>query len=414
MEENNFGKYVRSSEPEKFHKGYVWDTAIGLQDVDGLKTSDFLWETAGRSVYGLVSLYEAEQLVNAYYEEEGKHASNRDELADKAAVRIASLLSDSSFSCTSFQYLAIHKRIFEDIYENAGKVRENRISRYESILAGETIIYNDTAELMQNLDQIIESEMEFSYASLSADAAIKHIAKFIASIWKLHVFDKGNTQTTAVFLMKYLKYLGFDFTNDIFAKNAVYFRNALVRATYNDISRGIHETTEFIDAFLGNLILDENNALQNRDIQIDLENKRYYDPINMTPTAVNGKQTIINDPINLVNSDPINDPINDHVEKKEVEPTYDPIKPVESTEVGENTDPIKNVEKPVDLTRRERSVYDLISNNPPMNRNAMAKVLNCSEATVKRAVVGLTNKGLIRRVGANKNGYWQIAAKIGA
>ncbi len=82
------------------------------------------------------------------------------------------------------------------------------------------------------------------------------------------VLPEGNTRTTAVFFIKYLRALGFNVTNDIFAKNAWYFRNSLVRANYNDLKNGIYETTEYLELFLRNLLLNENHPLQNRTLHI--------------------------------------------------------------------------------------------------------------------------------------------------
>ena len=95
------------------------------------------------------------------------------------------------------------------------------------------------------------------------------------------VLHEGNTRTTAVFFIKYLRTLGFDVTNDIFAENAWYFRNALVRANYNDLKNGVHETTEYLEMFLRNLLLDEKNELHNRSMhisgvfeEVDIENTK--------------------------------------------------------------------------------------------------------------------------------------------
>ena len=79
---------------------------------------------------------------------------------------------------------------------------------------------------------------------------------------------EGNTRTTAVFFIKYLRTLGFSVTNDIFAENAWYFRNALVRANYTNLQKDIHETTEYLEAFLRNLLLNEKNELHNRNLHI--------------------------------------------------------------------------------------------------------------------------------------------------
>ena len=65
-----------------------------------------------------------------------------------------------------------------------------------------------------------------------------------------------------------LRTLGFSATNDIFAENAWYFRNALVRGNYTNLQKGIHETTEYLEAFLRHLLLNEKNELHNRNLHI--------------------------------------------------------------------------------------------------------------------------------------------------
>ena len=49
---------------------------------------------------------------------------------------------------------------------------------------------------------------------------------------------------------------------------AWYFRNALVRANYNDLKNGGHETTEYLELFLKNLLLNEEHPLHNRALHI--------------------------------------------------------------------------------------------------------------------------------------------------
>lgn len=100
------------------------------------------------------------------------------------------------------------------------------------------------------------------------DEIIHHLAVFISRLWQIHIFGEGNTRTTAVFFIKYLRTLGFSVTNDIFAENAWYFRNALVRANYTNLQKDIHETTEYLEAFLRNLLLNEKNELHNRNLHI--------------------------------------------------------------------------------------------------------------------------------------------------
>lgn len=260
---------MKETEPNKRYKGYAWHTAIGLQAVDGLKTSEYLLHTAIRNIEGEISFEEANALLQNYYEENPtRDATNRTEEADKVSARIAALISESSFSLTPNEYLSIHRKLFEDIYYNAGCIRDYNITKKEWVLNGATVIYGSATELKATLEYDIAEEKNFSYKNLSMEEIIHHLAVFISRLWQIHVFGEGNTRTTAVFFIKYLRTLGFDVTNDIFAENAWYFRNSLVRANYNDIKNGIHETTEFLEIFLRNLLLNENHPLHNRTLHI--------------------------------------------------------------------------------------------------------------------------------------------------
>ena len=196
------------------------------------------------------------------------HEPERTEEADKVSVRIAQLLSERAFVFSPEQYLSIHKRLFSGIYDHAGRIRDYNISKKEWVLDGDTVLYGGALELRATLEYDFSQERAFSYKGLSMQETVAHIARFISRLWQIHVFGEGNTRTTAVFLIKYLRTLGFDATNDAFAANAWYFRNALVRANYNDLKRGIHETTEYLELFLRNLLLGEHNELHNRYLHI--------------------------------------------------------------------------------------------------------------------------------------------------
>ena len=118
------------------------------------------------------------------------------------------------------------------------------------------------------LEYDFSEEKKFSYKNLNMDQIIHHLAVFVSKLWQIHIFAEGNTRTTAVFFIKYLRTLGFDDANDIFAEHAWYFRNALVRANYTDLKNGVHETTEYLELFLKNLLLDEKNELHNRTMHV--------------------------------------------------------------------------------------------------------------------------------------------------
>ena len=270
MEKDPFKEYLRESEPDKAHKGYAWSTAIGLQAVDGLKPSKYLIDTAIQNIEGKITMKEAQSLIDSYYEERPVHLSDdeRTEEADKVSSRIAEILSETAFSFSPNEYISIHRKLFQGIYKHAGKIRDYNITKKEWVLDGATVMYGSASELRATLEYDFSQEKDFSYKGLSMDEIIHHLAVFISRLWQIHIFGEGNTRTTAVFFIKYLRTLGFSVTNDIFAENAWYFRNALVRANYTNLQKGIHETTEYLEAFLRNLLLNEKNELHNRNLHI--------------------------------------------------------------------------------------------------------------------------------------------------
>lgn len=256
MERDPFKEYIKESELDTVNRGYVWSTAIGLQAVDGLKPSSYLIDTAIKNIEGKITLKEAQNLIDTYYEESPASTSDDDrtEEADKVASRIAQILSETAFSFSPLEYLSIHKKLFKGIYNHAGKMRTYNITKKEWVLDGATVVYGSASQLKATLEYDFSQEKEFSYKNLMMDEIIHHLALFISRLWQIHVFEEGNTRTTAVFFIKYLRTLGFNVTNDIFAENAWYFRNALVPANYTNLQKGIHETTEYLEVFLRNLL----------------------------------------------------------------------------------------------------------------------------------------------------------------
>ncbi len=268
MKEDPFKEYIRDSEPDKAYKGYAWSTAIGLQAVDGLKPSKYLIDTAIQNIEGKITIKEAQSLIESYYKEKSVDLSDdtRTEEADKVSSRIAEILSETAFSFSPNEYISIHRRLFQGIYKHAGKIREYNITKNEWVLDGETVIYGNALELKTTLDYDFSQEKDFSYKGLSMNEIIHHLALFVSRLWQIHIFSEGNTRTTAVFFIKYLRTLGFSASNDSFAENAWYFRNALVRANYTNLQKEIYETTEYLEVFLRNLLLNENNELHNRNL----------------------------------------------------------------------------------------------------------------------------------------------------
>ena len=276
MEKDLFEQYLKDVEGDKSDKTYLWSTAIGLQDVDGLRPSKYLIDTAIENIEGKITIKQAQELIDSYYKEKDNRSSDmeRTEEADKVSSRIAQILSEKAFSFTPNEYISIHRKLFQGIYKHAGKIRDYNITKKEWVLDGATVIYGSASELGATLEYDFNREREFSYKNLSMDDIIKHLALFISRLWQIHIFGEGNTRTTAVFFIKYLRTLGFTESNDIFAQNSRYFRNALVRANYSNLKRGIYETTEYLELFLRNMLLNEKNELLSRKLHIDFEKNK--------------------------------------------------------------------------------------------------------------------------------------------
>ena len=263
-----FAEYLISGEPDRAQKAYAWQTAIGLQDVDKIQPSQYLLNTAKDNIEGGIDFDEAKNRIDSYYEENKNHQPERTEEADKVSVRIAEILSENSFVFSPAQYISIHKRLFEGIYSHAGKMRDYNITKKEWVLDGASVIYGGALDLQATLDYDFRIEKEFDYSNLSMSEIITHLARFISKLWQIHIFGEGNTRTSAVFFIKYIRSLGFHATNDVFANNSWYFRNALVRANYTNLSLGVREDLSFLELFLRNLLMGEKNELKNRYMHI--------------------------------------------------------------------------------------------------------------------------------------------------
>ena len=266
----DFDEYIRQGEPSQREAAYAWSTAIGLQEVDGLKTSEYLKDLARRNIEGELSMDEVGKLLDSYYKSKSAREAKDDdnEEADKASKNIKKILSVKTFDFTVNGYVSLHRRIFEGVFKHAGRLRDYDITKKEWVLEGDTVNYLNWEDLRKALDYDIRQEREFSYKGISQDALISHIAAFVSGLWQIHPFGEGNTRTTAVFTIQYLRLLGFDVENDLFAKHSWYFRNALVRANYKNAVKGIDYSPVFLERFFRNLLLGEQWDLRNRYLHI--------------------------------------------------------------------------------------------------------------------------------------------------
>lgn len=353
----NFDEYLRQGEPNKAEKAKVWKTAIGLQQVDGLRPSAYLIETARQNIEGEITLEEVKDRIEQYYQQHASRVANdRTEEADKVSARIAEILSEQTFTFSPAAYINIHQRLFVGINPFAGMVRNYNITKKEWVLQGETLLYASAGLLQETLAYDIEQEKKFSYQGLSQQQMVAHLASFVSNLWQIHLFGEGNTRTTAIFLIQYVRKLGFKNANtELFANHSWYFRNALVRANYEDLSRGIYRTDQFLVRFLSNLLLQTQFPLRNRDMLVQ-------------PTNPGTAQ--INEPT-LTTYDTVNDTVNT---------------------VGDTVN----------------HILLLLRQNSRLTTLEMSMRLGLSLSTVKRKIKELKSNGQLERLGSDKKGSWRV------
>ena len=264
-------EYIRQGEPDRAEKSAAWQTAIGLQAVDGLKTSPYLLETAKAHIEGDIDIAGAQRRIQSYYKEQAnrKAVEAGTMEADIVSARITELLGEKTFQFSPAELQSIHRRLFSGVFNHAGQFRTYNITKGEWVLGGDTVTYASWESIRDTLDYDFSQEKQFSYEKISVPESIRHMAKFASGIWQIHPFCEGNTRATAVFVVKYLKTFGFHVKNDVFATNSWYFRNALVRANYNNLQKGIHATSEFLEMFFENLLLGAQHELKNRYLHVD-------------------------------------------------------------------------------------------------------------------------------------------------
>lgn len=383
MAQDLFEEYLRESEPDRAYKAYIWNTAIGLQDVDGLKPSKYLIDTAIQNIEGKITIKEAQRLIDAYYEEKGvktiedEHAKE----ADKVSSRIATILAEKAFTFSPNEYISIHRRLFEGIYKFAGEIRDFNIAKKEWVLDGETVLYGTASELMNALKYDLLEEQKFSYKGLSMDEIIQHFALFISRLWQIHIFAEGNTRTTAVFFIKYLKMKGFSVGNDIFAKNARYFRNALVRANYSDITRGIEETTKYLEVFIRNLLLNEKNELRSRNLHI-------YAPLRKQKVDIGDRKVDIQ-----------NEKVDIGDKKVDIQNTKVDI---------ERVLPKMGIELSTKTTGHIGVLFEKFGANEIFGRNAVMEVLKMKEAGASKLLFNLLKADIIEAVSGHGKGKYKF------
>lgn len=370
----DFDEYIRLGEPEQQEKAANWNIAIGLQAVDGLKPSPYLVETAKRNIEGEISLDETQELIHNYYiSKQNRETPDDDtEEADRVSANIARLLSSKALNFTYFGYTQVHRQIFEGVYKFAGRVRDYEISKREWVLRGDTVSYGYAFELKQAIEYDLEQERQFNYGGLSRDEIISHIAHFVAYLWQIHAFPEGNTRTTAVFIIQYLRSLGFKVDNEMFKKHSWYFRNALVRYVYKN-NDGVMYEPKYLERFFRNLLFGEQWVLKNRYLIINPPAEYAEQPRQDTPTST---QQV---PNNFgKNMEEILEKLGKRAEK-----------------LGKK------------LGKNRIAILRLIYSNPFVSSVEMANSIGISTTAIDNNIRQMRNI-FIKRIGPNNGGHWEI------
>lgn len=366
----SFDEYLRQEEPSQKESAENWKTAIGLQAVDGLQPSAYLIDVAKRNIEGEISLDESRKLIDSYYQSKTVRTpkDEDEEEADKVSANIAKILASKTFAFNTNGYVSLHRRIFEGVFKHAGEIRQYDISKKEWVIEGDSVNYLNWEDLRRALDWDIEQEKNFSYKGLTDDEKIEHIAKFISGIWQIHAFREGNTRTTAIFTIQYLRSLGYEVNNEIFAKHSWYFRNALVRANYRNIQKGIDYSPIYLVRFFRNLLLGESWVLKNRYLHIDPTDEWKVQPRLATPQVP-------------------------HTPHQKVD-----------RKGGQKTEKVgrKGGQKTKD------SILSLIASDPFVTTNEMSKRLEINRSAISKHIKKLKEDHIIERIGPDKGGKWII------
>ena len=365
-----FDEYLRQGEPSQKESAENWKTAIGLQAVDGLQPSAYLIDVAKRNIEGEISLDETRKLIDSYYQSKTIRTpkDEEEEEADKVSANIAKILASKTFAFNTNGYVSLHRRIFEGVFKHAGEIRQYDISKKEWVLEGESVNYLNWEDLRRALDWDIEQEKNFQYKGLTDDEKIEHIAKFISGIWQIHAFREGNTRTTAIFTIQYLRSLGYEVNNEMFAKHSWYFRNALVRANYRNINKDIEYSPIYLVRFFRNLLLGESWVLKNRYLHIDPTDEWKVQPRLATPQVP-------------------------HTPHQKVD-----------RKGGQKTEKVgrKGGQK------TKESILSLIASDPFVTTNEMSKRLKINRSAISKHIKKLKEDHIIERIGPDKGGKWLI------
>ncbi len=259
---------VRKPQSTQDVRREYWEMAKGLQKVDGLTTSQYLESVAREHIEGRTTADEAVESVGRYYDETGGKYDRREREADEVSARMVRLLENMTFKFSPVMLKSIHRELFAGVLSegDAGEWRRCNLTKAEEVLGGRSVQYADWNAIQDYLSYDFEEERGYRYQYPFGKAEIQRFARFISGIWQTHPFREGNTRTTALFIQLYAGSMGITVTNEPFRGNAVFFRDALVRSNYSDITKGIYPDFTYLEAFFENVFCNAGHDLTGMDL----------------------------------------------------------------------------------------------------------------------------------------------------
>lgn len=222
--------YVSTGEGTPATRSTAWNIGFGLQAADGLTPSDYAVEQSEEQISGKATYAEIEHRLREY------HSSRKGETehfeADIVSTRISSILQTESFVFTPPMLRHIHRHLFDGVFRDdwVGRWRQINLTKKEPVLREDSVPYAPFHLVGEMLDYDFgqEKERQTRYPQTGRHEIASSAFGFVSGLWQIHPFREGNTRTTAVFAILYFRQLGFTISDEPFASNSQYFRDALV------------------------------------------------------------------------------------------------------------------------------------------------------------------------------------------
>lgn len=230
---------------------------------------------------------------DTYLQENSKVLKNKLKITDEAMLDKAesimastkmALLYNSGFSDFSPKGLCeIHRIIFGDVYDWAGKYRLINVQKREPLLAGKSVWYSNWDCIEKDLNTAWNNINQIKWNTLSHDEFTKTVAHLFPAIWQVHPFREGNTRTIVMFIALFAEHYGYFFDYELMAASSGYVRNAFVLCCFGEYSEFEHLEKILFDAICTEPIEDSDDEKIEPDAKSSKYDKYYTQDYKPTP-----------------------------------------------------------------------------------------------------------------------------------